>query len=88
MIEGGANPKDVQDQMRYSRIQITLDVYAQFVAAESDRAKDLRSHAHVEPRTMVFGFPGGPAFLTRTSTPPSDQPSLPAGQATKLQTGP
>ncbi len=31
MIEAGANPKDVQGQMRPSRIQTTLDIYAQFV---------------------------------------------------------
>jgi integrase len=29
MIEAGANPKDVQGQMRHSRIQTTLDIYAQ-----------------------------------------------------------
>ena len=62
MIEGGANPKDVQGQMRHSRIQITLDVYEQFVpdsqrsgkppAQHSTRLGDLRSYAHVEPRTM------------------------------------
>ncbi len=30
MVEAGANPKDVQGQMRHSKIQPTLDVYAQF----------------------------------------------------------
>lgn len=31
MIEAGANPKDVQGQMRHSRISTTMDIYAQFV---------------------------------------------------------
>jgi integrase len=38
MIEAGANPKDVQGQMRHSRIQTTLDVYAQFVPESQRRA--------------------------------------------------
>jgi integrase len=38
MIEAGANPKDVQGQMRHSRIQTTLDIYAQFVPASQRRA--------------------------------------------------
>jgi len=36
MIEAGANPKDVQEQMRHSRISTTMDIYAQFVP-ESQR---------------------------------------------------
>ncbi len=40
MIEAGANPKDVQGQMRHSKIQTTLDVYAQFVPASARRAID------------------------------------------------
>jgi hypothetical protein len=31
MIEAGANPKDVQGQMRHSRISTTMDIHAQFV---------------------------------------------------------
>jgi integrase len=31
MVEAGANPKDVQGQMRHSRISTTMDIYAQFV---------------------------------------------------------
>lgn len=38
MIEAGANPKDVQGQMRHSRIQTTLDIYAQFVPDSQRRA--------------------------------------------------
>jgi integrase len=33
MVEAGANPKDVQGQMRHSKISTTMDVYAQFVPA-------------------------------------------------------
>jgi ATP-dependent helicase/nuclease subunit A len=40
MVEAGANPKDVQGQMRHSKIQTTLDVYAQFVTASARRAID------------------------------------------------
>jgi integrase len=38
MIEAGANCKDVQQQMRHSRIQTTLDIYAQFVPDSQRRA--------------------------------------------------
>jgi integrase len=38
MIEAGANPKDVQGNMRHSRIQTTLDIYAQFVPASQRKA--------------------------------------------------
>ena len=38
MIEAGANPKDVQGQMRHSRIHTTLDIYAQFVPDSQRRA--------------------------------------------------
>jgi hypothetical protein len=38
MIEAGANPKDVQGQMRHSRVQTTLDIYAQFVPESARRA--------------------------------------------------
>lgn len=38
MIEAGANVKDVQGQMRHSRAQTTLDLYAQFVPASQRRA--------------------------------------------------
>src|ERR1700692_3050372 len=54
MIEAGANPKDVQGQMRHSRIQTTLDIYAQFVPESQRRAVEQTSkmaseriaHAH------------------------------------------
>jgi integrase len=36
MAQAGANPKDVQGQMRHSRISTTMDIYAQFVP-ESQR---------------------------------------------------
>jgi integrase len=38
MIEAGANPKDVQGQMRHARIGTTMDIYAQFVPASQARA--------------------------------------------------
>ena len=38
MIEAGANPKDVQGQMRHSRISTTMDVYAQHVPDSQRRA--------------------------------------------------
>jgi len=38
MIEAGANPKDVQGQMRHSRITTTLDIYAQHVPESQQRA--------------------------------------------------
>ena len=37
MVQSGANPKDVQAQMRHSRISTTMDIYAQFVP-ESQQA--------------------------------------------------
>jgi integrase len=43
MIEAGANPKDVQGQMRHSRIQTTLDIYAQFVPESQRRALEKTS---------------------------------------------
>jgi integrase len=46
MVEAGANPKDVQGQMRHSRISTTMDIYAQFVP-ESQR------HALVKMSAMV-----------------------------------
>jgi integrase len=39
-IEAGANPKDVQGQMRHSRIATTMDIYAQFVPESQRRAVD------------------------------------------------
>jgi len=38
MIEAGANPKDVQGQMRHSRITTTMDIYAQHVPESQRRA--------------------------------------------------
>jgi integrase len=49
MVEAGANPKDVQGQMRHSRISTTMDIYAQFVP-EKRRALAKMS-AMVEART-------------------------------------
>jgi integrase len=37
LIEAGANPKDVQGQMRHSRIATTMDIYAQFVPESQQR---------------------------------------------------
>jgi hypothetical protein len=49
MIEAGANPKDVQGQMRHSRIQTTLDIYAQFVL-ESQRRAIEKTSAMIQDR--------------------------------------
>jgi integrase len=49
MIEAGANPKDVQGQMRHSRVQTTLDIYAQFVP-ESQRRASERTRQMAEDR--------------------------------------
>ena len=38
MVEAGANPKDVQGQMRHSRITTTMDIYAQHVPDSQRRA--------------------------------------------------
>jgi integrase len=48
MVEAGANPKDVQASMRHSRIQTTLDVYAQFVPESQRRAIELTSKMAAE----------------------------------------
>ncbi len=49
MVEAGANPKDVQGQMRHSRIATTMDIYAQFVP-ESQRRALAKMSAMVEAR--------------------------------------
>ena len=49
MVESGANVKDVQGQMRHSRVSTTLDVYAQFVP-DSQRRAVARLTAMVEER--------------------------------------
>jgi integrase len=38
LVQAGADPKSVQGQMRHSRIQTTLDIYAQIVPAAQRRA--------------------------------------------------
>jgi len=38
MIEAGANPKDVQGQMRHARASTTMDIYCQFVPDSQRRA--------------------------------------------------
>jgi integrase len=50
MVEAGANPKDVQGQMRHSRISTTMDIYAQFVP-ESQRRALAKMSAMVGART-------------------------------------
>jgi len=37
MVEAGANPKDIQAQMRHSRISATFDLYTQFVPESQQR---------------------------------------------------
>jgi integrase len=53
MIEAGANPKDVQGQMRHSRISTTMDIYAQFVPESARRAME-RTREMVERRTAAM----------------------------------
>jgi integrase len=53
MIESGANPKDVQGQMRHSRISTTMDVYAQFVPQSQREAIDKMSVMVAERRARV-----------------------------------
>ena len=52
MTEAGANPKDVQAQMRQSRVQTTLDVYCQFIP-ESQRRAVQRTHAVMQARIQL-----------------------------------
>ena len=49
MVEAGANPKDVQGQMRHARISTTLDAYAQYVLDSQRRAIE-RTMAMVKTR--------------------------------------
>jgi len=46
LADSGANPKDVQGQMRHSRISTAMDIYAQFVPEGQRRAvKQLQQYA-------------------------------------------
>jgi ATP-dependent helicase/nuclease subunit A len=65
MVEAGANPKDVQGQMRHSRISTTMDIYAQFVP-ESQRRALAKMSAMVEARTSK---PIAPASTASISVP-------------------
>ena len=53
MVEAGANPKDVQGQMRHSRISTTMDIYAQFVPESARRAMD-KTREMVERRQAAM----------------------------------
>ena len=53
MIEAGANPKDVQGQMRHSRISTTMDVYAQHVPESQRRAVGKMMDMVAEKRARV-----------------------------------
>jgi ATP-dependent helicase/nuclease subunit A len=65
MVEAGANPKDVQGQMRHARISTTMDIYAQFVP-ESQRRALAKMSAMVESRTSK---PIAPASTGSIATP-------------------
>ncbi|PYX61065.1 MAG: hypothetical protein DMG73_04945, partial [Acidobacteria bacterium] len=54
MIEAGANPKDVQGQMRHSRIATTMDVYVQHVP-DSQRRAVAKMMDMVESRRLPSG---------------------------------
>ncbi len=69
MVEAGANPKDVQGQMRHSRISTTMDIYAQFVP-ESQRRALAKMSAMVEARTSK---PIAPASTVSIATPPQSR---------------
>jgi integrase len=53
MIEAGANPKDVQGQMRHSRISTTMDIYAQHVPESQRRAVDKTMDMVAERRSKI-----------------------------------
>jgi integrase len=69
MVEAGANPKDVQGQMRHSRISTTMDIYAQFVP-ESQRRALAKMSAMVEARTSK---PIAPASTGSIAMPPQSR---------------
>jgi len=54
MVESGANPKDVQAQLRHSRTSTTMDIYAQFVT-ESQRRAVSRMVAMADARQAAQG---------------------------------
>ena len=53
MVEAGANPKDVQGQMRHSRISTTMDIYAQFVPESARRAMDKTREMVERPQAAI-----------------------------------
>ena len=53
MIEAGANPKDVQWQMRHSRISTTMDIYAQRVPESERKAVGKMMDMVAEKRSKV-----------------------------------
>lgn len=59
MVEAGANPKDVQGQMRHARISTTMDIYAQRVP-DSQRRAVVRMMDMVEARGLQSGQSAGP----------------------------
>ena len=63
LIEAGANPKDVQGQMRRSRIATTMDIYAQFVP-ESQRRAITKMTAMVQQRLAARCSGAAPASHT------------------------
>jgi integrase len=69
MVEAGANPKDVQGQMRHSRISTTMDIYAQFVP-ESQRRALAKMSAMVEARKSK---PIAPASTGSIAMPPQSR---------------
>lgn len=56
MIEAGANPKDVQGQMRHARISTTMDTYCQYVPDSQRRAvakmMDMVESRRTQPATI------------------------------------
>ena len=62
MVQAGADPKSVQGQMRHSRIQTTLDIYAQFVP-EGQRLATKQLRDYVERALSDTGSKSGPILV-------------------------
>jgi hypothetical protein len=57
MVQAGADPKSVQEQMRHTRISTTMDIYAQFVSAGQRRAATkLTDYVEQESKRVPLAF--------------------------------
>jgi integrase len=62
MAQAGANPKDIQGQMRHSRISTTMDIYAQFVPEGQKRAARKLTE-YVDEQVKQSGPIAGPLLV-------------------------